>query len=79
MKIYIIEYKPSLFKQNMDKMKNLLVSTVQHSEIYSELYGLQIIKDNCVYQLESKFKTEMEIKKHNNIIYKTGDQKWVKK
>ena len=67
MKIYIIQYKPILFKQKMCGMENLLVNTIQKNEIYSEMYGYQIIKNNCVYQVESKFETKMEIKKYNNM------------
>jgi len=67
MKIYIIKYNPLLFKENMAKISNLLVGTSQINEFYSEKYGLQIIDNNNIYQIESKFDTKMEIKRYNNM------------
>lgn len=67
MKIYIIKYNPLLFKSNMSKISHLLVDTVQKNEFYSEKYGLQIIENNNIYQIESKFDTKMEIKRYNNM------------
>ena len=65
MKIYIVQYNPKLFKQSMTTISNLLVGTVERKEIYSEKYGMQITKNNKVYQIESKFETQMEIIKYN--------------
>lgn len=67
MKIYIIKYNPLLFKENMAKISHLLVGTSQINEFYSEKYGLQIIDNNNIYQIESKFDTKMEIKRYNNM------------
>ena len=66
MKIYIVQYNPKLFKQSMTTISNLLVGTVERKEIYSEKYGMQITKNNKVYQIESKFETQMEIIKYND-------------
>ncbi len=65
MKIYVVKYNPFLFKKNISKLEDLLVSTVQINEIYSEKYGLQIIANNKVHQIESQFDTKMEMKNYN--------------
>lgn len=67
MKIYIVKYNPLLFKANMSKIEHLLVNKILKNEIYSERYGLQIIENNNIYQIESKFETKMEIKKYNDM------------
>ena len=50
MKIHIVNYNPSSFK-NIHENKHLLVRQLDINEMYSETYGRQLIKHNKVYHV----------------------------
>jgi len=64
MKIHLVNYNPSSFQNNISKIEHLLVRHFQKIEMYSEIYGYQLIKHNKVYQIESNFDTKIIFNKY---------------
>ncbi len=67
-KIYIDNYNLLNLTSKLDLLKSLLVDTKEVKEIYSQ-YGIYRLENNNLYQLESAFKSEIEVKKFTNITF----------